>query len=179
MALSTVLTALSAAATLVPGAELSTLEPPLVLLPRVFLASAAVATPVEARLFESAEGGCTLLPLADGAAGGVGGGGSVTEVYENLGRLLGYAAARGVGVTLPLHASLFIVLSKGLDGPLAPALGEALGLVGSFAPLTALELRSPSSSIVSAIGPALEGESLEDLAVVLESLSFSIPEIDR
>ena len=141
MALSTVLTALSAAATLVPGAELSTLEPPLVLLPRVFLASAAVATPVEARLFESAEGGCTLLPLADGAAGGVGGGGSVTEVYENLGRLLGYAAARGVGVTLPLHASLFIVLSKGLDGPLAPALGEALGLVGSFAPLTALELR--------------------------------------
>ena len=141
MALSTVLNALSAAATLVPGAELSTLEPPLVLLPRVFWASAAVATPVEARLFESAEGGCTLLPLADGAAGGVGGGGSVTEVYENLGRLLGYAAARGVGVTLPLHASLFIVLSKGLDGPLAPALGEALGLLGSFAPLTSLELR--------------------------------------
>lgn len=45
--------------------------------------------------------------------------------------------------------------------------------------VTGLHLRSPSSSIVSAIGPALEGESLEDLAVVLESLSFSIPEIDR
>jgi NADH:ubiquinone oxidoreductase subunit D len=45
--------------------------------------------------------------------------------------------------------------------------------------VTRLRLTSPSSSIVGAIGPALEGESLEDLAVVLESLSFSIPEIDR
>jgi len=56
--------------------------------------------------------------------------------------------------------------------------GITLGL-DSGGTVTALELRSPSSSIVSAIGPALEGESLEDLAVVLESLSFSIPEIDR
>ena len=42
-----------------------------------------------------------------------------------------------------------------------------------------LELRSPSAAIIGAIGPALEGEALEDLPVILESLSFSIPEIDR
>jgi NADH:ubiquinone oxidoreductase subunit D len=58
------------------------------------------------------------------------------------------------------------------------AWGIALGLDATGA-VTELELRSPSSSIVKAIGPALEGESLEDLAVVLESLSFSISEIDR
>ncbi len=58
------------------------------------------------------------------------------------------------------------------------AWGIALGLDSEGA-VTELELRSPSSSIVKSIGPALEGESLEDLAVVLESLSFSISEIDR
>ncbi|KOO31186.1 ankyrin repeat domain protein [Chrysochromulina tobinii] len=135
MALSTVLTALSAAATLVPGAELSTLEPPLVLLPRVFLASAAVATPVEARLFESAEGGCTLLPLADGAAGGVGGGGSVTEVYENLGRLLGYAAARGQKV----HTALVTKRQAALSA-LRAGVASQLGGEGALAAMAPHEL---------------------------------------
>jgi NADH:ubiquinone oxidoreductase subunit D len=47
------------------------------------------------------------------------------------------------------------------------------GTVGS------IRLGSPSSVIVNSIGPALVGESLEDLPLILESLSFSIPEIDR
>jgi NADH:ubiquinone oxidoreductase subunit D len=37
----------------------------------------------------------------------------------------------------------------------------------------------PSDLIVSAIGPALEDEYFEDLSIILESLNFSIPEIDR
>ena len=51
--------------------------------------------------------------------------------------------------------------------------------LGSGGEVESIELKSPSSDIVGAIGPALEGESLEDLSVILESLSFSIPEIDR
>jgi len=37
----------------------------------------------------------------------------------------------------------------------------------------------PSDLIVSAIGPALEDEYFEDIPLILESLNFSIPEIDR
>jgi hypothetical protein len=38
---------------------------------------------------------------------------------------------------------------------------------------------TPSDRIRNAIVPALEDESIEDLPLILESLSLSIPEIDR
>jgi NADH:ubiquinone oxidoreductase subunit D len=81
----------------------------------------------------------------------------------------------GTPLSVPsVHEGRVVHEQDTLRGPWGITLG--LDSAGS---VTELELRSPSSSIVSAIGPALEGESLEDLAVVLESLSFSIPEIDR
>jgi Ni,Fe-hydrogenase III large subunit len=43
----------------------------------------------------------------------------------------------------------------------------------------ALAVTTPSDRIRNAILPALEGESIEDLPLILESLSLSIPEIDR
>lgn len=42
-----------------------------------------------------------------------------------------------------------------------------------------IEIQTPSQNIQNAIQPALEGESLEDVAVILQSLNFSVPEIDR
>ncbi len=42
-----------------------------------------------------------------------------------------------------------------------------------------LVTHSPSELIQNAIAPALEGESLEDVSIILESLSLSIPELDR
>jgi NADH-quinone oxidoreductase subunit D len=42
-----------------------------------------------------------------------------------------------------------------------------------------VEIRSPSDSVKNAVFPALEGESLEDLPLILESLCLSVPEIDR
>jgi NADH-quinone oxidoreductase subunit D len=45
--------------------------------------------------------------------------------------------------------------------------------------VSGVSVRSPSDSIRNAIFPALEGESIEDLPLILESLSLSVPEIDR
>lgn len=42
-----------------------------------------------------------------------------------------------------------------------------------------IRVRAPSDSMKEAIFPALEGESLEDLPLILESLCLSVPEIDR
>ncbi|NDF14146.1 hypothetical protein EB061_02345 [bacterium] len=45
--------------------------------------------------------------------------------------------------------------------------------------VSGVAVRSPSDSIRNAIFPSLEGESLEDLPLILESLSLSVAEIDR
>ena len=45
--------------------------------------------------------------------------------------------------------------------------------------IQSLVTRTPSDLIRNAIVPALEGESIEDLPLILESLSLSISEIDR
>jgi hypothetical protein len=45
--------------------------------------------------------------------------------------------------------------------------------------VSGIRVSSPSDSVKDAIFPALEGESLEDLPLILESLFLSVPEIDR
>ncbi len=50
---------------------------------------------------------------------------------------------------------------------------------GERSEVRSIQISSPSDLIKNSIAPALEGESLEDLPLILESLSFTVSEIDR
>jgi NADH:ubiquinone oxidoreductase subunit D len=101
---------------------------------------------------------------------------SCKEISEDL---------KGLLESSPAGPFILAVPSYGVQGEAKSEIETLRGMCGLRIEVDAerriqsLEVQTPSDLIRKAIVPALEGESIEDLPLILESLSLSVSEIDR